>query len=140
MRLSDFNKPYFWRIILACYWLTLLVLTHLPGDGPLTPATKHDKLAHMIAYALLAIAVAMVWKTSVGSFSPIQLGWTWLALIVAAGLDEWTQTYVGREASIGDWVADAIGTTAGLALVVLLHRRGRRRPADESGAAPERFQ
>jgi VanZ family protein len=123
MRLSSLNHPRTWRFLLAGYWLTLFVLTHLPRVGPLSVAAKHDKLAHAAAYAVLAALLATAWQIGAGLLSVSQLAWAWLALLVYAGLDEWTQSFVGRHASAWDWMADAIGAFLGLALFAWLGPR-----------------
>jgi VanZ family protein len=43
--------------------------------------------------------------------------------MIYAGLDEWTQSFVGRHASAWDWMADAIGAFLGLALFAWLGSR-----------------
>lgn len=123
MRPSDLSNPRTWRVLLACYWLTLLVLTHFPPAGLMSPATRHDKIAHLVAFAVLAAMLATTWQLSAGRLTPPQLGWAWLAVIVYAALDEWTQTFVGREASVGDWLADAAGAFVGLATFAWLRAR-----------------
>jgi VanZ family protein len=132
MRLSNLNNPWTWRILLAGYWLTLFVLTHLPRDVPLAVATKHDKIVHAAAFAALAVLLAMTWQTSAGGLSRAQLGWAWLVIIVYAGLDEWTQGFVGRDVSLWDWLADAAGAAVGLALFVWFRRLSRRRGTDDT--------
>jgi VanZ family protein len=122
MRLHILTNPRFWSILLLCFWLTLFVLTHLPKLGALTPVTFYDKAVHGVAYALLAVVLATTWQLNAGELWVAQLGWAWFALVLYAALDEWTQPFVGREASFGDWIADVVGAAVGVGLFVVVRR------------------
>jgi VanZ family protein len=93
----------------------------------MSPATQHDKVAHVVAFAVLAVMLATTWQMSAGQLSALQLGGAWLAILFYAGFDEWTQSFVGREASVWDWTADAAGAAVGLALFAWFRRSIRRR-------------
>ena len=86
-----------------------------------------DKLAHAAAFAALAAAAEFAWSRS-GRGSPLhrrQLG-VLLAACAFGAIDEWHQSFVpGRDASLGDWAADALGAMAGLAAMALPALRGR---------------
>ncbi len=87
-----------------------------------------DKLAHFLTYAVLGLALG---------FGQRRSGWPWAAAL-ALGLlygasDELHQGFVpGRTSDVADWVADALGTAAGL---VCFHRWRRGRPAPSGRAA-----
>lgn len=94
-------------LILYCgiiYWLS---------DQQTLPAPDwfnfQDKLHHAIAYAVMAY---FAWRSLRHSINkPIILG---LTIIVFSSLygasDEWHQSFViGRNSSVGDWVADTLG-------------------------------
>jgi len=117
------RNPAFWRLALAVFWLTLFALTHLPVEGPFAPITQYDKIAHGVAFAVLAALLATTWQKSAGKLSASQLVWAWLAVASYAALDEWTQSFVGRHTSAWDWTADAIGAALGLALFAWLRAR-----------------
>ena len=75
-----------------------------------------DKLAHFVAYALLALLLAAAW----GSRGPVP-NWPVLVAILAftlgyAAFDELTQPLFGRYCSSADWIADACGAVVGLAV------------------------
>jgi VanZ family protein len=117
------RNPRFWQIALAVYWLLLLVSTHLPQETPLLPKDGADKLLHVAAFAALAILSAVTVQRTTGRLRHRRLLYLWMALIVYAALDEWTQTFVGRYSSIKDWMADAIGAGLGLALFAWLRSK-----------------
>ena len=80
-----------------------------------------DKLAHFGAYAVLGALLA---------HAHASLRWTaWAAVVVGllyALSDEYHQSFVpGRAADPADWVADALGVIAAVALHSWLRRRGR---------------
>jgi VanZ family protein len=136
MRLSALTNPRLWSIALACFWLTLFALTHIPVVKSLGPITDHDKTAHIVAFAALALMLATTWQLNAGELTQAQLWWAWLVLILYASLDEWTQRFVGRQTSIVDWLADLIGAAVGLALFVWLRRWGRGRQDENDDASP----
>jgi VanZ family protein len=108
------ESPKFWPAALAGYWLLLLIATHLPPDFPAVPPERVDKIVHAAVFAALAWLLATAWQRSVGRLGGGHLRAAWLAIVLYAAADEWTQTWVGRVGSLGDWLADAIGAAAGL--------------------------
>jgi VanZ family protein len=114
--LSKLKSPWIWTLALVCYWLALFVSTHLPTEVVSVAVTTSDKTIHVIAYAGLALLLAMAWHVAVGPVTFRHLCLAWLALVVYGAVDEWTQIPVGREASVGDWLADALGAAIGLAI------------------------
>lgn len=87
-----------------------------------------DYLLHAGAYAVLALllhtALVRAWQ------APPRAAWliAWVVSVVYGVTDEYHQSFVpGRDPSLKDWVADAVG--AGMALWIwtsLIHRHGRR--------------
>jgi VanZ family protein len=115
-------KRRLWTGVLAAYWLTLFVATHIPR-APEIPLENGDKLVHFSAYAMLALLAAACWSC----YRPLK--WRGLLLIVLAisvygALDELTQIPVGRTADWRDWVTDVLG--AGAAVYAALQRGLRR--------------
>ncbi|MGA2173009.1 MAG: VanZ family protein [Sedimentisphaerales bacterium] len=106
---------------LAAYWITLFILTHMPIPKIVYQARVSDKWLHFLAYMNL---VFLLWF----SISPERkASWrrmvVWLILFVAVaygGIDELTQPYTGRTCDIWDFVSDANGVLAGLAIVTFL--------------------
>lgn len=110
--------------VLGVYWLIAFSGTHLPGNS-LPSRPWGDKLDHMAGYFILGALICLWLSLSRPwiRFAPL---WA-LALGLGYGaVDEITQPIVFRVADFGDWVADSIGATAGVAaatLAVTLRRR-----------------
>ena len=110
------DRAAIWRVLLVGFWLTLFVATHLPSSFPGLPGQRTDKLVHAAAFAVLAWLLAAAWQSSTGRLSGRHLRFAWLALVLYAAVDEWTQLLIGRSATTGDWLADAVGAAGGLLL------------------------
>ena len=85
-----------------------------------------DKIYHFIEYAILGTLLAWAFVKARPSIVPSKH--IWLAAAVLSMLygasDEWHQTFVpGRYATLGDWVADALGSIAGVLAVYLYYRK-----------------
>ena len=99
-------------------WLSLIrdVPVVMRVDIPLA-----DKWGHMIAYMILALCLAGDSYRARLSARTIYL----LALLLPlayGGLMEWMQLYCPpRSCELLDWIADGIGTIAGVALFALYH-------------------
>lgn len=122
-----------WQVALAIYWLALIVSTHVPSDTPLVPGGQIDEIAHLIAFAILAVLLATTWQLSSGWLTSAHLTWAWAAIALFAAVDELTQSLFGRESSGGDWLADVAGALVGLSLFAWCRRLffGRPFPIDE---------
>ncbi|HAN31901.1 MAG TPA: hypothetical protein DCQ06_09920 [Myxococcales bacterium] len=86
---------------------TALILAALP------PFSHWDKVAHLLAFALLAWLLRHASRASVtqASRASVALTCTWGAI------DEVHQAFVvGRTASAGDWLADSMGALLAIAL------------------------
>ena len=97
-----------------------------------------DKLYHFIEYAILGGLLAWAFVKAKPPVVPAQSVWCLAAVIAIlyGASDEWHQTFVpGRFATVADWVADALGSIAGV-LGVYLYYRNRQpeqnRVSDES--------
>jgi VanZ family protein len=102
-------------LVLAGYWLALVVGTHWPRPPELFGIGESDKFLHFSAYFGLAFLVCLNWALAWG------MGWRhWLAIaaILAAfgAVDEITQIPVGRNCDLRDWFADVTGVAAGMAV------------------------
>lgn len=121
--LSEVRRLLLW--VPPLVWMVLIFReSSLSDPAPAVTAVVWDKALHAGAYAVLGVLLA---RALVGE------GWPWrraaIGAIVIAALygasDEVHQIFTPmREADILDWVADAIGSTAGGA-VYGLWRRGR---------------
>lgn len=105
------------------FWLGLFVMTHVPvvGGGILS-FDFADKIIHLVLYSLLVWLGGryLIVTDRVQSAS---------TLIVFAGIyaayaafDEWSQQFVGRTTSLGDWFADALGIVLATFWLVLRRR------------------
>ena len=121
------NAAKLWWVLLAGYWLALVVSTHLPPAFVRLPGKDTDKLAHFAVYTGLASLLAMAWQSSTGRLNGRHLWFAWLAVASFAVADEVTQLLVSRDASVGDWLADAVGAAVGLAVFRLWQRIAERR-------------
>lgn len=115
-----------WTSVLVIYWMLLFVSTHIPLDSKPDVVIPPDYVLHFVAYAFLALLCAVAWsmRRALGLRE-----FTVLVVLLSAygAADEWTQTPVGRDASVGDWIANLVGIVVGLLLYrVAASRIGRR--------------
>lgn len=113
------------------YVVVLTTLTHLPKSTVgRFPIRIWDKLSHTLAYALLGW---LSWWTfalrpTAPSHAEAQRRSLWrvalgfAALLLFAAADEYTQGWVGRDPSLTDWMANAIGIVLGLTAGTAVHR------------------
>ena len=84
-----------------------------------------DKLYHFVEYAILGGLLAIAFVKAKPAVVPSKLIWlvaTVLSILYGAS-DEWHQTFVpGRFATVADWVADVLGSIAGVLVVYLYYR------------------
>ena len=93
--------------------------THVPLDVS-NQIVHSDKLMHFWAYLTLAFAAATTWDLSAGKLQGYQYFVLWLGLRGLRIADELLQIPVGRSCEAMDWVFDALGAAAGLALFRVL--------------------
>ena len=98
----------------ALVWaLVIFLLSHQPsGAFPSVPLPGLDKIAHAVAYGVLALLLAF------GAGFPVRApSWSWVVAVAAYGVsDEWHQTFVpGRSWETWDLLADAGGSLLALA-------------------------
>ena len=104
--------------VLAIYWPVLFVLTHVPILDVARKSGMSDKLMHVLAY--MGLMMLVWWAVSPYERVDWRRWKVWLILAVVVwygAADEWLQGYVGRSADMEDFVADLIGTLAGLVLL-----------------------
>lgn len=102
----------------------IVVVTTIPlPEEAGTGVTHVDKLLHAAMYSGLGWTVARALHRTGRSTGGALLLAT-LASVGFAGLDEWHQSWVGRDPALGDWAADAVGLVAGLGLFLLLRSGG----------------
>ncbi|HEY3391521.1 MAG TPA: VanZ family protein [Lacipirellulaceae bacterium] len=111
-----------WQIALALYWLVLFVTTHIPSELAALPGAWTDEFVHVTGFTLLAMLLATAWQFSIGPLGLRHLALAWILLVVYGAMDEWTQTFVSRHASLWDFLGDAVGALIGLALFATMRR------------------
>jgi VanZ family protein len=97
-----------WLTVAIISTLLVVALTHIPQKyvPEELEIFSADKILHVISYGLItSLFLASIKKPT--SFKTSFLVITLLAAI--AGLDEYTQSFVGRTASLIDWAADIVG-------------------------------
>ncbi len=97
---------------------TIFFLSHQPGDTLKLPRFPGaDKIAHFIAYAILATTVIFAHKRENWLSASRQIAFTTILVTFCYGIsDEYHQSFIpGRYPSLGDIVADTLG---GVAVVI----------------------
>lgn len=85
-----------------------------------------DKIYHFIEYAILGGLLAWAFVKAKPPVVPSGLIWSLAAVIsiLYGASDEWHQTFVpGRLATLADWVADVLGSIAGVLVVYLYYKK-----------------
>ena len=121
----------------AALWAAVLfLLSESSGLGLDLPAGA-DKLIHGGLFLILGLFLAWGKGRSGSSVSGL------LFFLIGVGygaLDEWHQCFVpGRDASVGDWVADSAGVMLGLVLFSIFSSRAQKngRPPSEGTATTD---
>jgi VanZ family protein len=112
-----------YRRTLPAYWIFLFCVTHLPKLELDLGVSAGDKIAHFVAYGLLAF---LLWRFAEGLARPLSgrfAVWAAVGIALYGALDEWTQPAFGRSASVFDWVNDVVGSVFVLGLLEWRRRR-----------------
>ena len=102
------------RLLLGCYWLAMFIGTHVPRKIPDLSLGWIDKALHLIAFAGLALLLAINWQWAGRHLNSRHYLAVWVLLMAYAVVDELLQIPIGRTASVYDWIADAAGAALGL--------------------------
>lgn len=112
------SRPF--RYLVAC---TLLISVGLVFWASLQPSLAPpseggaDKGLHVLCFAVFGAMAALTFTR------PLLPGAAAGLLAVGAGIEVAQHFVPGREGSVGDWLADAIGLVIGIAVLELLRRR-----------------
>ena len=119
------RKVWLVYVPLTIYWLVLFTATTIPVER-LPSVGFGDKVNHFLAYFVLAVLIylALIYqRKSKFLFEKAAIATIVIGLFYGA-VDELHQLYVpGRYAEIMDWVADALGTLAGVAVISFLIKK-----------------
>lgn len=121
-----------YRWALPIYWIVLFCATHYQKPPGLLPIPQSDKVAHFVAFALLAF---FFWKYAESRGRRLTAGFAWITLAVLsayAALDEYLQRFVNRYVSLTDWIADVAGIVVVLLVLEVRRRRVRALPDIEA--------
>ena len=94
------------RLLIAVLFTVLvLILTHIPQNyvTEKIELISADKILHTVAYGLMAVLLAGVFRR------PLNFCRLFVLLVILCALgyvDEYTQQWVGRTFSVYDWLAD----------------------------------
>ena len=123
-------------MVCAAYWVALFTLTHLP-KVPASGKRVQDKLAHFLAYGVLAGVLYLVLWASQSPRKRAAYFVITVTLLYGA-MDEITQPIVGRSCELNDWLADAAGVALAVgvfaSLRYVVERSRRRSPALDAAA------
>jgi VanZ family protein len=101
-----------WLAVAA--WMTLtVILSTFPVDEIQPSVPDADKLGHAAVYGVLALLCALAWHRH-GSSQAAAIERAMALVLVFGALLEFVQGFVGRDPSMGDWLADGVGALVGL--------------------------
>jgi VanZ family protein len=101
-----------WLAVAA--WMTLtVILSTFPVDQIQPSVPDADKLGHAAVYGVLALLCARAWHRH-GSSQAAAIERAMALVLVFGALMEFVQGFVGRDPSMGDWLADGVGALVGL--------------------------
>ena len=116
------RKVWLVYVPLTIYWLVLFTATTIPVER-LPSVGFSDKINHFLAYFVLAVLVYLTLiyqRKSKYLFDKAAIATIVIGLFYGA-VDELHQMLIpGRFAETWDWVADALGTLAGVAVISFL--------------------
>lgn len=104
-------KPTFnikWLTIAVTFTATVLFVTHIPQE--IMPERLQvrglDKIEHIVAYGVITFLFILSLRASPTMLSAAVL---FFAILALGAIDELTQPFVNRTASLTDWLADVTG-------------------------------
>lgn len=110
------RKILFIYIPLAIHWITIFILTSLPGDS-LPEFAFDDKVKHFIAYFVLSVFLTITFKVQerYKKFKEHFIKFAFIIAIIYSTFDEIHQAFIpGRSAEILDWIANLLGILLGI--------------------------
>ncbi|MBP2681514.1 MAG: hypothetical protein H6Q78_1377 [Candidatus Krumholzibacteriota bacterium] len=104
----------------AFYVLLIFGLSSIPSlRAPTSDLVSTDKIAHFVEYFILGVLLFRGVGWNVTRSRPAVFGFMLAVAVGIGAMDEIYQSFVpGRDMSIFDWSADALGAAAGTGLFV----------------------
>lgn len=94
--------------------LGIAVTTLMPSTSGASPLLGLDKLAHLVAFAVLVLPMSLR--------APRKWPLIWIAALAYGWLIEIVQPHFGRGAEWADLVADGLGAALGIACAVIFRK------------------
>jgi VanZ family protein len=112
------RRPKLTIISLLLYWPGIFVLAHIPLPQLVYKAGVSDKSIHFVAYLVLTF---LLWfaisPNKKVNWRKASVWWVLFVVVWYGVVDEWLQSYVGRNCDIMDFLTDLAGALAGLILL-----------------------
>ncbi len=118
-------SPRFWSYVFAAWFVLLFILSSLSGGGGPDFPTHMDKVAHFLYFAAGGASLTAIGVLRYPPLRTLALVVGTLAVGALVGVfDEWHQTFTPHRSGLdlGDWIADVLGTGAGLVAALIAHR------------------
>jgi VanZ family protein len=104
-------------ISLLVYWPGVFILAHIPIPQLVYKVGVSDKSLHFLAYLILTF---LLWfaisPNKKVNWRKTTVWWVLFVVVWYGVIDEWLQSYVGRNCDVMDFFTDLAGTLAGLIL------------------------
>jgi len=119
------RKTLFIYLPLAVHWITIFILTSIPGDS-LPEFALDDKLKHFIAYFVLSffLTIALRVQERYKNLRNHYIKFAVFITIIYSTFDEIHQAFIpGRSAEVLDWIANLLGLILGIYAAFRLIRK-----------------
>lgn len=111
--LLSFNQHY-WAFFVLILLAIVTAGSLLPGGEPIPGVLPWDKARHFLAYATVALPIALA--------RPRHWTWLLLALMGWSLMIEFIQPFVGRDRDVRDFLANSMGVLLALGASEILRR------------------
>ena len=119
------RKTLFIYIPLTVHWITIFILTSIPGDS-LPEFALDDKLKHFIAYFVLSFFLTITLRVQerYKNLRNHYIKFAVLITMIYSTFDEIHQAFIpGRSAEVLDWIANLLGLILGIYAAFRLIRK-----------------
>ena len=114
------------------YALLIIGLSSIPGSSyPNVRLLSYDKVIHFSEYAIFGVLISRVLVVKFTSFWLVLLVVLLIAAVFGAADEIYQRLIPGRDASVGDWVADVAGGVAGGLVALRLRAKHDQAPLDQ---------